>query len=156
MVVIEMLISSDIERPGRMKRNKNLFVCPSHSSHDWWRPWIGDWHPVEPAPAGEGPLSNPRMAQEPTPARTVIAYIRDKSFEVNIADGSQSVDWLADVVLFKYKRSQFEKLNCRGVKYHNKMLDMNLSIASQVQDKEDVYILLEGDEEVDQMFGDEI
>jgi hypothetical protein len=96
------------------------------------------------------------MAQEAPAARTVIAYIRDKSFEVNIADGSQSVDWLADVVLFKYKRSQFEKLNCRGVKYHNKMLDMNLSIASQVQDKEDVYILLEGDEEVDQMFGDEI
>jgi hypothetical protein len=97
-----------------------------------------------------------QMAQEPIPARTVIAYIRDKSFEINIADGSQSVDWLTDVVLFKYKRRQFEKLNCRGVKYHNKMLDMNLSIASQVQDKEDVYILLEGDEEVDQMFGDEI
>jgi hypothetical protein len=88
--------------------------------------------------------------------RTVIAYIRDKSFEINIADGSQSVDWLADVVLFKYKRTQFERLNCRGVKYHNKMLDMNASIASQVQDKDDVYILLQGDEEVDQMFGDEI
>jgi hypothetical protein len=88
--------------------------------------------------------------------RTVIAYIRDKSYEINIADGSQSVDWLADVVLFKYKRSQFEKLNCRAVKYHNKMLDMEATIASQVADKEDVYILLEGDEEVDQMFGDEI
>lgn len=96
---------------------------------------------------------------EPIPssnARTVIAYIRDKCYEINIADGSQTVDWLADVVLFKYKRNQFEKLNCRGVKYHNKMLDMEAPIGSQVEDKHDVYILLEGDEDVDQMFGDEI
>jgi hypothetical protein len=66
------------------------------------------------------------------------------------------VDWLADVVLCKYKRAQFERLNCRGVKYHNKMLDMNAAIAGQVKDQDEVYILLEGDDEVDQMFGDEI
>jgi hypothetical protein len=33
---------------------------------------------------------------------------------------------------------------------------MNASIAGQVKDKDEVYILLEGDDEVDQMFGDEI
>lgn len=95
----------------------------------------------------------------PTPEntnRTVLAYIRDKSYEVNIADGSQTIEWLADVVLFLYKRKQFEKMNCRGVKYHNKMLDMTLPIAAQVENGQDVYILLEGDEDVDQMFGDEI
>lgn len=88
--------------------------------------------------------------------RTVLAYIRDKSYEVNIADGSQTVEWLADVVLFLYKRKHFEKMNCRGVKYHNKTLDMSLPIAAQVENGQDVYILLEGDEDVDQMFGDEI
>lgn len=87
---------------------------------------------------------------------TVIAFIRDKSFEINVADGSQTVEWLADVVLFKYKRKQFEKLNCRGVKYHNGMLNMYGTIASQIEDGHEVYILLEGDEEVDAMFGDEV
>ena len=89
-------------------------------------------------------------------SRVVTAFIRDKSFTINIADGSQTVDWLADVVLFKYKRSQFEKMNCRGVKYHNKLLDMQMPIAAQVENGHEVYILLEGDEDVDQMFGDEI
>lgn len=89
-------------------------------------------------------------------SRTVTAFIRDKSFTINIADGSQTVEWLADVVLFKYKRNQFEKMNCRGVKYHNKLLDMQMPIAAQVENGHEVYILLEGDEEVDQMFGDEI
>lgn len=88
--------------------------------------------------------------------RTVVAFIRDKSYIINIADGSQTVEWLADVVLFKYKRSQFEKMNCRGVKYHNKLLEMQTPIALQVENGQEVYILLEGDEEVDQMFGDEI
>ena len=88
--------------------------------------------------------------------RTVFAYIRDQAYEINIADGSQTVDWLADVVLFKYRRNQFEKLSCRGVKYHNNLLNMDLPIASQVEDRQDVYILLDGDEDVDQMFGDEI
>jgi disulfide oxidoreductase YuzD len=85
-----------------------------------------------------------------------MAYIRDKSYEINIANGSQTVDWLADVVLFKYKRTQFEKLNCRGVKHQNKMLDMDQTIASQVENGKDVYILLEGDEDVDEMFGNEV
>ena len=89
-------------------------------------------------------------------SRIVYAYVRDKEYEINVADGSQTVDWLADVVLFKYKRNQFEKLNCRGVKYHNNLLDMERTIASQIEDRHDVYILLDGDEEVDQMFGDEI
>ena len=87
---------------------------------------------------------------------TVVAYIRDKSFLINVADGSQSVEWLSDVVLFKYKRAQFEKMNCRGVKCHNKLLDMSGTISSQVENGADVYILLEGDEDVDEMFGDEI
>ena len=101
----------------------------------------------------------PTQVVEPTlnpDARIVTAFIRDKSYTINIADGSQTVDWLADVVLFKYKRSQFEKMNCRGVKYHNKLLDMQMPIASQVENGHEVYILLEGDEDVDQMFGDEI
>lgn len=89
-------------------------------------------------------------------ARTVVAFIRDKSFVINIADGSQTVEWLADVVLFKYKRNQFEKMHCRGVKCHNQMLDMSLTIASQVENGHDVYILLDGDEDVDKMFGDEV
>ena len=86
----------------------------------------------------------------------VTAFIRDKSFKVNIADGSQKVEWLADVVLFMYKRSQFEKMNCRGVKLHNKLLDLQETISSQIQNKDEVYILLQGDEEVDGMFGDEV
>ena len=112
--------------------------------------------------SGEEEKKAPEPAPEPVKAplddnaRTVVAYIRDKCFTINIADGSQTVDWLADVVLFKYKRNQFEKLNCRGVKYHNNMLDMNRSLASQVENGHDVYILLEGDEEVDALFGDEI
>lgn len=89
-------------------------------------------------------------------ARTVVAYIRDKCYVINIADGSQTVDWLADVVLFKYKRNQFEKMNCRGVKYHNNMLNMKDTLKNQVENGHDVYILLEGDEDVDAMFGDEI
>lgn len=99
------------------------------------------------ADAAEAPVNDSRI---------VFAYIRDKAYEINVADGSQTVDWLADVVLFKYKRNQFEKLNCRGVKYHNNLLDMDGTIASQIEDRHDVYILLDGDEEVDQMFGDEI
>lgn len=95
-------------------------------------------------------------AEDEKNARTVVAYIRDKCYTINIADGSQTVDWLADVVLFKYKRNQFEKLNCRGVKYHNNMLDMSDTLVNQVENGHDVYILLEGDEDVDAMFGDEI
>ena len=89
-------------------------------------------------------------------SRTVNAYIRDKSYLINVADGSQTVEWLSDVVLFMYKRALFEKLNCRGVKCHNKMLEMGMPIASQIENGSDVYVLLEGDEEVDEMFGDEI
>ncbi|EAY19722.1 hypothetical protein TVAG_433180 [Trichomonas vaginalis G3] len=113
------------------------------------RPKTGDKQENEaPAPTIVEQLSNN--------TRTVVAFIRDKSYTINIADGSQTVDWLADVVLFKYKRSQFEKMNCRGVKYHNKLLDMQSPIALQVENGQEVYILLEGDEDVDQMFGDEI
>ena len=113
---------------------------------------------AEPAKA---PEPEPVKPAEAPPAndnhfRTVFAYVRDQAYEINIADGSQTVDWLADVVLFKYRRNQFEKLSCRGVKYHNKLLNMELPIASQVEDRHDVYILLDGDEDVDQMFGDEI
>lgn len=108
---------------------------------------------VAPKPA---PAPAPKKPELDDNARTVVAYIRDKCYVINIADGSQTVDWLADVVLFKYKRNQFEKMNCRGVKYHNNMLDMKKTLASQVENGHDVYILLEGDEDVDALFGDEI
>ena len=84
----------------------------------------------------------------------ITCYIRDQSFVINVGPGTQTIAWLTDVVLFKYQKANFEDLNCRGVKFQNKLVDMNAQIKDVLPPNSEIYVLLEGDEEVDQVFGE--
>ena len=85
----------------------------------------------------------------------IHVHIRDKTYSVSVGDGQQSVEWLSQVALLRFDRTGFDHISSRDFKYLDKSLDMQGTIAEQMEDGAHCYLLLHGDEGFDENYGDE-
>jgi hypothetical protein len=85
----------------------------------------------------------------------IFMHIRDKTYTVGIGAGQQAVEWLANVALLRFDRSDFDHISCRGLKYLDRIVNMEGPIATQMQPDSPCYLLLEGDQGFDDNLGDE-
>ena len=79
----------------------------------------------------------------------IFVHIKEKVMKINCGEGAQSVSWLGDVAIFRYKDDNGLSTGmCLGMRVENgNKIPMKSSINEVLQDEQHVWVILQDDME---------